>query len=197
MQEIVLASSNPGKLHEIQQILADCPIRIRAQNEFNLPVILETGLTFIENAILKARHASQHTNLPAVADDSGIVIDALHGEPGIYSARYAGERATDQDNVDKVLAKMQQVPPENRQAHFYCAMVYLCHANDPIPIIGLGIWHGSILFKPQGTNGFGYDPIFLVPTHNCSAAKLPAEIKNHLSHRGQALQQLQKSIFST
>jgi XTP/dITP diphosphohydrolase len=190
MQQIVLASNNNHKIREIGAILTTTNITLHPQNKFNIPEIAETGLTFVENAILKARNAAKHANLPALADDSGLVIDALNGEPGIYSARYAGINAGDQANVEKVLAKMQHIPEHNRSAHFYCVIVYLRNAFDPNPIIGQGTWNGNILHKPQGKNGFGYDPLFLVPNYNCSAAELPSTIKNQFSHRGQALKQL-------
>lgn len=188
--QIVLASDNPGKLREIKKLLANLPYKIIPQAEFSVPKFQETALTFVENAILKARHASEHTQLPTIGDDSGLEIDALNGEPGIYSARYAGSNATSQDNITKVLQKLQDVPKGKRRARFQCAIVCLKHAKDPSPIIAQGTWEGNILFQKQGENGFGYDPIFYVPSHNCSAAELPPDIKNKLSHRGQALKKL-------
>ena len=155
-----------------------------------VPDIEETGLTFVENAILKARNAAQHTGRPAIADDSGIEVDALNGAPGIYSARYAGIGASDQANLEKLLTELGDLPEEKRTARFQCLMVYMRHANDPTPLICQGSWEGRILFKPQGENGFGYDPVFYVPTHDCSSAELPADVKNSLSHRGQALSKL-------
>ena len=190
LKEIVLASSNPGKVREINQLLAELDLHVQPQGEFGVIDAEETGLTFVENAILKARNAAQHTGLPAIADDSGIEVDALQGAPGIYSARFAGEGASDQANLDKLLTELQGVPEEQRSARFQCLMVYMQHANDPTPLICQGTWEGSILFEAKGDNGFGYDPVFHVPTHNCSSAELPAEIKNSLSHRGQALRKL-------
>jgi XTP/dITP diphosphohydrolase len=163
---------------------------VRPQSEFGVVDAEETGLSFVENAILKARNAAQHTGLPAIADDSGIEVDALHGAPGIYSARFAGEGATDQANLDKLLAELDGLPEAQRSARFQCLMVFMEHANDPTPLICQGTWEGRILLAARGDNGFGYDPVFYVPTHNCSSAELPADVKNTLSHRGQALRKL-------
>ena len=160
------------------------------QTEFDVPEIEETGLTFVENAILKARNAAQHTGLPAIADDSGLEVDALNGAPGIYSARYAGEGASDEQNLTKLINTLAGVPEAERTARFQCLMVYMEHELDPTPIICQGSWEGRITEAPQGESGFGYDPVFFVPTHGCTAAELSAEEKNRLSHRGQALQQL-------
>ena len=190
MKEIILASSNPGKVREINQLLAGLDLHVQPQTDFGVPDIEETGLTFVENAILKARNAAQHTGRPAIADDSGIEVDALNGAPGIYSARYAGIGASDQANLEKLLAELGDLPEEKRTARFQCLMVYMRHANDPTPLICQGSWEGRILFKPQGENGFGYDPVFYVPSHDCSSAELPADVKNSLSHRGQALRKL-------
>ena len=190
MKEIILASSNPGKVREINQLLAGLDLHVQPQTDFGVPDIEETGLTFVENAILKARNAAQHTGLAAIADDSGIEVDALNGAPGIYSARYAGIGANDQANLEKLLTELGDLPEEKRTARFQCLMVYMRHANDPTPLICQGTWEGRILFKPQGENGFGYDPVFYVPTHDCSSAELPADVKNSLSHRGQALRKL-------
>ena len=190
MKHIVLASSNPGKVREINQLLAGLSIEVAPQSQFGVPDIEETGLSFIENALLKARNAAQHTGLPAIADDSGIEVDALNGAPGIYSARYAGVGASDQQNLDKLLEELKDVPQNLRSARFQCLMVYLRHAADPTPLICQGTWNGRILFEAQGINGFGYDPVFYVPTHDCSSAQLPPEVKNSLSHRGQALRKL-------
>lgn len=187
---VVLASSNKGKLRELQALLAGLDFAVAPQSEFDIPEAEETGLTFVENAILKARNAASHAALPAIADDSGIEVDALNGAPGIYSARYAGKSATDEQNLQKLLVDLRDVPEEKRTARFQALLVYMRHALDPTPIICQGTWEGRILFAPRGTNGFGYDPIFFVPTHNCSSAELPAEVKNQLSHRGQALRQL-------
>ena len=184
---VVLASGNLGKLREINQLLQGVAIEAVAQTEYDVHEVAETGLSFVENAIIKARHACQHTKLPAIADDSGLEVDYLDGAPGIYSARYAGPAASDVDNLHKLLDALQGVPDEARQARFQCLMVYMRHQNDPTPIICQGTWEGRILFEPKGSNGFGYDPVFYVPTQDCSAAQLDAEVKNRLSHRGQAL----------
>jgi XTP/dITP diphosphohydrolase len=190
MKDVVLASSNPGKVREINQVLADLDLQVRPQSEFGVVDAAETGLTFVENAILKARNAAQHTGLPAIADDSGLEVDALAGAPGIYSARFAGEHASDQANLEKLLVELEHVPAEDRTARFQCLMVFMRHAADPTPLICQGTWEGRILFSARGDNGFGYDPVFHVPTHDCSSAELPAATKNSLSHRGQALRRL-------
>lgn len=187
MSRIVLASNNPGKAREIGELLADLHIEVLPQSQFNVEEIEETGLTFVENAILKARNAAQHTGLPALADDSGLEVDALHGAPGIYSARYAGPAAGDNDNVQKLLRDLKALGAVTRAARFQCLMVYVRHALDPTPLICQGTWEGTIIDTPAGTNGFGYDPIFFVTSDNCTAAQLPPERKNTLSHRGQAL----------
>ena len=194
MKSIVLARSNPGKVREINQLLADLDLQVTPQSESGVPDAEETGLTFVENAILKARNAAQHTGRPAIADDSGIEVDALNGAPGIYSARYAGTGASDQANLEKLLANLNGIPEAQRSARFQCLMVYMRHAGDPTPLICQGTWEGRILFKPRGDNGFGYDPVFYVPTHDCSSAELAPEIKNSLSHRGQALQKLVSAL---
>lgn len=188
MHKIVLASSNPGKIREIQAILEKHPIV--PQSEFNVVDVEETGATFVENAILKARNAALHCKLPAIADDSGLVVDALGGAPGVISARYAGVGASDRDNLDKLLRELEGVPDELRTARFICVMVFMAHANDPCPVIAQGVWEGRILDHTIGENGFGYDPVFWVPEQNCASAELPAEVKNSLSHRGQALKAL-------
>ena len=190
MKQVVLASSNPGKVREIHQLLAELDLDVEPQSAFGVVDAEETGLTFVENAILKARNAALHTGLPAVADDSGIEVDALNGAPGIFSARYAGVGAGDQANLEKLVADLADVEEERRTARFQCLMVYLRHAHDPTPLICQGTWEGRILFAPRGENGFGYDPVFYVPTHDCSSAELPPGIKNALSHRGQALRKL-------
>jgi len=190
VKEIVLASSNPGKVREVNQLLAQLDLHVRPQGAYGVPDVEETGLTFVENAILKARNAAQHTGLPAIADDSGIEVDALNGAPGIYSARFAGAGAGDQANLEKLLAEMRDVPEAQRGARFQCLLVYLRHAGDPTPLICQGTWEGRILSAARGDNGFGYDPVFYVPTHDCSSAELSPEVKNSLSHRGQALRQL-------
>ncbi len=187
---IVLASGNAGKVKEINQLLSNQLIQVIAQSEFNVPEIEETGLTFVENAILKARNAAKHSGLPAIADDSGLEVDALNGAPGIHSARFAGPAATDQANNDKLLEQLKEVPEAQRSARFQCLLVYLRHPTDPTPLICQGTWEGRILFQPQGKNGFGYDPLFFVPDHHCSSAALQPEVKNQLSHRGRALREL-------
>lgn len=187
---IVLASSNAGKVKEINQLLSNQLIQVIPQSEFSVPEIEETGLTFVENAILKARNAARHSGLPAIADDSGLEVDALNGAPGIRSARFAGPAATDQANNDKLLEQLKEVPEARRSARFQCLLVYLRHPADPTPLICQGSWEGRILFQPQGENGFGYDPLFFVPDHHCSSAQLRPELKNQLSHRGRALREL-------
>ena len=190
MKNIVLASSNPGKVREINQLLAELDMHVVPQGDYGVTDAEETGLTFVENAILKARNAAAHTGLPAIADDSGIEVDALKGAPGIYSARYAGTGATDQENLQRLLEALRNVPETERTARFQCLMVYMRHGEDPTPLICQGTWEGRILLEPRGDNGFGYDPVFHVPTHNCSSAELEPEVKHSLSHRGQALRLL-------
>jgi XTP/dITP diphosphohydrolase len=192
--QIVLASNNVGKIREIQSLLPD--VEIIPQSEIVQTEAEETGLTFVENALLKARHAAQHCRLPVIADDSGLAVDALNGEPGIYSARFAGIGADDKDNNEKLLLELAGIPFEERTARFICVIVMLKHAADPVPLISQGVWEGKILLHPQGANGFGYDPLFWVPEHKCSSAELLPEVKNSLSHRGQALRQL-VSLFNT
>jgi XTP/dITP diphosphohydrolase len=192
MTRIVLASGNKGKLREFSAMFsehfANDNVELIPQTELNVSDADETGLSFVENAIIKARHACQVTGLPALADDSGIEIDALDGAPGIYSARYSGEG--DQANNAKVLENMKGIPEAQRTARFQCVLVYMRHAEDPTPQVFQGAWEGIILTEPSGTEGFGYDPIFYVPSEQCSAAELSRERKNKLSHRGQAIQQL-------
>ena len=187
MNNIVLASSNPGKVREINQLLVEPDMHVVPQGDYGVTDAEETGLTFVENAILKARNAAAHTGLPAIADDSGIEVDALNGAPGIYSARYAGTGASDQDNLQKLLDALRDIPEAERTARFQCLMVYMRHGEDPTPLICQGTWEGRILLEPRGDNGFGYDPVFHVPTHSCSSAELEPDVKNALSHRGQAL----------
>jgi XTP/dITP diphosphohydrolase len=187
---VVLASDNVGKLREINQLLASLEFAVVPQARFQVPAAAETGLTFVENALLKARNAAQHSGHAAIADDSGLEVDALGGAPGVRSARYAGIGASDAANLRKVLTELRDVPDEKRGARFQCVMVYVCTADDPTPIVAHGTWEGRLLFEPVGSNGFGYDPIFFVPGHGCSSAQLAPEIKNRLSHRGQALRQL-------
>lgn len=187
---VVLASNNAGKLREFNALLAGLDFEVAPQSRFNIPEAEETGLTFVENAILKARHAANLSRCPALADDSGLEVDALNGAPGIYSARYARPGASDAENLEKLLGMLNGVPEEKRAARFQCVLVYMRHALDPTPLICQGTWEGRILDAPRGTSGFGYDPVFFVPTHGCTSAELPPEIKNALSHRGQALQSL-------
>lgn len=193
-EKIVLASNNAGKVREINQLLADQQIQVVPQKEFAVGDIEETGLTFVENAILKARHAAKESGLAAIADDSGLEVDALKGAPGIYSARFAGTDCNDQDNNIRLLESLKEVPTEERGARFQCVMVYMRHADDPTPIICQGTWEGRILKEPSGDNGFGYDPLFFVPEHNCASAELSPEVKNQLSHRGQALRRLLSAL---
>lgn len=194
MKKIVLATGNLGKVREINELLAGFDFEILPQSLFKVPEAEETGLTFVENALIKARNAAQHAGLPAIADDSGLEVDALKGAPGIYSSRYAGSNATDKDNLEKLLADLGPLPEHLRSARFQCVMVYLRHAADPTPLICQGTWEGRVLFAPRGNNGFGYDPVFYAPSHDCSSAELPPEIKNRLSHRGQALAKLVKKL---
>ena len=187
-QQIVLASGNQGKIKEIQALLAGH--QVVTQSAFNVKEADETACTFVENALIKARNAALHCNLPTIADDSGLVVDALNGYPGVISARYAGVGATDQDNIKKLLLALEGVPEAQRTARFICVMVFMAHANDPCPIIAQGGCEGKILTKPVGSNGFGYDPVFCVPDHQCASAELSAEDKTAISHRGQALRSL-------
>ena len=196
-QRIVLASNNAGKVREFNQLLAGSGLEVIPQSEFQVEEIEETGLTFVENALLKARNAAQHTGLPAIADDSGLEVDALEAAPGIYSARYAGAGASDRQNLEKLLEALKDVDDENRSARFQCLMVYLHHPADPTPMIFQGTWEGRILRTPQGSNGFGYDPVFYVPEQQCSSAELESDLKNSLSHRGQALRQLISVLLRT
>lgn len=184
---LVLATGNAGKVREMNHILAPLACEVVPQTSLGVPGAEETGLTFVENAIIKARNAAQHSGLPALADDSGLAVDYLNGAPGIYSSRYAGNNASDTDNVDKLLANLRDVPDAQRTARFICVIVYMRSAEDPTPLICQGTWEGSILKAPGGQNGFGYDPVFLVPTHQCASAELPAAVKNQISHRAQAL----------
>ena len=190
MTDIVLASGNMGKVREFQSLVEQLPLNIIPQSQFDLEVAEESGLTFVENALIKARHAARHTGLAAIADDSGLVVPALDGAPGIYSSRYAGNTASDADNIDKLLATMQDLEGDKRQAFFVCVLVYLRHAKDPTPIICQGQWHGHILPQPQGNSGFGYDPVFYIDSLGKTAAELDKAEKNLLSHRGQAMRQL-------
>ena len=188
MKKIVLATGNKGKIKEIIHAFSSYSVTLFPQYELGIKEIPETGLSYADNAILKARNAANLTGLPAIGDDSGLEVEALNGEPGIYSARYAGDFATTQANINKLLLKMDGVI--QRKARFICTIVYLSNSEDMIPIICKGLWEGSILLKPRGSYGFSYDPIFFVPTHQCSAAELSLTEKNKISHRGKALSKL-------
>ncbi len=193
-RRIVLASSNAGKVREIRQVLADLEVEIVGQDAFGVGEVAETGLSFVENALIKARAAAQASGLPALADDSGLEVDALGGAPGIRSARYAGESADDAANNVKLLRALEGLPPERRGARFRCLLVLMRHAEDATPWIFQGTWEGSVLERARGANGFGYDPLFLVSGLECSAAELAPADKNRLSHRGQALQALRARL---
>lgn len=190
IKKLVLASANTGKLRELQALLVNLEIEVLAQGALGVPEAEETGASFAENALLKARHAARHTGLPALGDDSGLVVDALGGAPGVYSARYAGRRGDNAANIRKLLHALRDVPAERRGAHFHCAMTCVRTADDPAPLVCEATWEGRILQAPRGHAGFGYDPVFLVTGENCSAAELKPEEKNRLSHRGQALRKL-------
>ncbi|WP_081195045.1 RdgB/HAM1 family non-canonical purine NTP pyrophosphatase [Halomonas sp. BC1] len=187
---LVLASGNAGKLKEFNQLLAPLGLDVRAQAEFGVHDVEETGLTFVENALLKAREASRVSGLPALADDSGLEVDALQGAPGIYSARYAGEPKSDERNNQKLLAALADCAEGQRSGRYWCVLVYLRHAEDPVPVIVQRSWEGEILAHPRGDGGFGYDPLFWLPDQGMSVAELAAESKNRLSHRGRALHDL-------
>lgn len=203
MNKIVIATGNQGKIKEFNNLLSVWNIEAISQSAFDVPEADETGLSFVENAIIKARNACKYSGLPAIADDSGLSVDALNGEPGIYSARYssdiAGDAADDSTNNSKLLEKLADVPEDKRQARFICALVFMRHELDPVPIIAVGEWQGKILQSPRGNNGFGYDPLFYVEEKNCASAELPPEVKNKISHRGKAtallLEQLQNSGY--
>ena len=195
MSKIVLATGNQGKVKELAHLLKDQSFEIVPQSDFNVPEVPETGTTFVENAIIKARHAAKITGLPAIADDSGLEVDALQGAPGVYSARYAADivpnnNPSDDDNTNKLLEALIDTPDEQRNARFHCVLVYMKHEHDPTPIICHGVWQGSISREKQGEQGFGYDPIFWQADLQMSSAQLPRDLKNKLSHRGQALVQL-------
>jgi len=192
--EIVLATGNKGKVKEIQQVLSNAEIVVRPQSDFDVPEAEETGLSFIENAIIKARNACKHTGLPAIADDSGIEVDFLNGQPGIYSSRYAGVEAESADNNAKLLQALKGVEATQRSARFQCVIVYLKHEFDPTPQIFQGTWEGAIAESKSGKQGFGYDPLFIVSDHDCTAAELEPDTKNRISHRGQALLKLMNSL---
>lgn len=192
--KLVLASSNPGKLQELRELLAGDGIELLAQSDLGVGDADETGGTFVENALLKARHATRITGLPALADDSGICVDALKGAPGLYSARYAGEHGNASRNIDKLLDVLRDTPDDRRTAHFYCVLVLLRHAEDPQPLIVEGQWNGRILHQRRGSGGHGYDPVFFDPLYGQSAAEMEPDLKNRLSHRGQALTLLKSRL---
>jgi len=191
--KLVLASSNAGKLAELRDLLGD-RFELHAQSAFAVDDAEEAGLSFIENAILKARHAARLTGLPALGDDSGLCVDALDGAPGLYSARYAGGHGDSEANIDKLLGALDGVPDERRDARFVCVLALVRHADDPMPLVAEGVWEGRILHARKGANGFGYDPVFFSPAHGCGAAELPAATKNRDSHRGIALAKLRQRL---
>jgi len=193
---IVLASGNQGKLREFRELLMHRDIRVVAQSDFNVPEPEETGLSFVENAILKARHAAKITGLPAIADDSGLEVDYLKGAPGIYSSRFAGPGADDAANNRKLLDLLSGIPAAQRGARFQCLLVFMRHHEDPTPLICQGSWEGTLATAPAGEQGFGYDPLFFVREHNCTSAQLPREEKNRLSHRAQAMRLLLEKLIS-
>ena len=195
MKQLVLASGNPGKLRELAAILNDLDYRLSPQAEFDIEEVPETGTTFVENAIIKARHAALHSSLPALADDSGIEVDALDGAPGVYSARFSGPGANDASNNALLIEKLRDLPAESRTARYRAVIVLMRHAADPSPLIAEGSWEGIIQLQPSGTGGFGYDPYFYLPELRCSSAELSAEEKNRISHRGKALQQLKQRLL--
>lgn len=194
--KIVLASGNAGKVREIKALLSDLPIELISQKELNISDVAETGTTFIENALIKARHAAQVSGLPAIADDSGLSIDALDGAPGIFSSRYAGKNTTDLDRINKILKELENVPDNQRTAQFHCAIAMVKSADDPSPMVCEGIWSGTILHNSQGKKGFGYDPIFFVAEKNCSAAELDPTLKNQISHRGRAMNEFRTLLIT-
>lgn len=194
MQKVVLATGNAGKVRELADLLEGFGLNVVAQTALGVHSAEETGLTFIENAILKARHAAQVTGLPAIADDSGLAVDALGGAPGIYSARYAGVDASDRQNLEKLLVALKDVPDDKRQARFHCVLVYMRHADDPTPLVCHGSWAGEITHAPAGEGGFGYDPIFYVPSEGKTAAEMSRDEKRAQSHRGQALKLLMEAM---
>jgi len=196
-RQLVLATNNPGKVRELSELLAGAGLGVRGQTELGVPEVAETGTTFVENAIIKARNAARHAQLPAIADDSGIEVDALLGEPGVYSARFAGPEATDAQNNAKLVAMLREVPPVQRTARYRAVIVYMRHARDPAPVIAEGTWEGVIQLEPEGENGFGYDPHFYLPALGCTSAELDPAVKNALSHRGQALRSLIEKLQET
>jgi XTP/dITP diphosphohydrolase len=194
MSKLVLATSNRGKLAELQPMLADAGFSLVTQGELGVGDAIEDGRTFIENALIKARHACVATGLPALGDDSGLVVDALGGAPGLYSARYAGEHGNAGANIAKLLHEMRDLQGNQRRAFFYCVIVLLRHADDPRPLVAEGVWHGHVLPAPDGDGGFGYDPVFFDPRHGASAARIDPALKNRISHRGLALARLREQL---
>jgi XTP/dITP diphosphohydrolase len=194
MMRLVVATGNAGKLVELRELLTGLPFDLVTQSELGIAEVAETGLSFVENALIKARHASAASGLPALADDSGLLVDALHGAPGLHTARFAGPQTTAADNITKLLDELHDVPEASRGAHFHCVLALLRHADDPAPLIASGSWHGRILTAPRGMGGFGYDPVFFDTVHDLSAAEMPAELKNRISHRGRALSALRAEI---
>ncbi|QJR81718.1 RdgB/HAM1 family non-canonical purine NTP pyrophosphatase [Alteromonas pelagimontana] len=194
-QKIVLATGNSGKVKEFTQLFQAMNVTIVPQKELGVTDVPETGTTFIENAIIKARHAARLTGLPAIADDSGLVVNALGGAPGIYSARFAGEQATDSDNIQLLLSRLQD--EADRRAHFICTLAFMRHGDDPVPLISEGHWHGVITHELDGAGGFGYDPVFYIPTQERTAAQLDRQVKNQLSHRGKAMSFLLENMRQT
>lgn len=190
MKKVLIASNNLGKIREIAAILAELDIVVVGQKELGIPEVEETGVTFIENALIKARHASVHSGLPALADDSGLEVDVLGGRPGVYSARFAGTSATDAENNRHLMGLLKDRGSEALTARFRCVMVYLRHPEDPSPVVGQGVWEGEIILEPRGQGGFGYDPYFWVPQAGCTVAEMGETEKNRMSHRGAALRAL-------
>lgn len=192
--KIILASNNAGKIREFSELLNPFDIELITQSQLGIKDVEETGLTFVENALIKARHAARESGLPALADDSGLAVAALSGEPGIYSARYAGDNASASENIEKLLTQLKKHPEKKRDAAFHCVLIFMTHAKDPIPLICDGIWSGIIIDDPKGQGGFGYDPVFYIPSEKKTAAELPSHVKNKISHRGRALQLLLKKL---
>ncbi len=194
MSTIVLATGNLHKVAELQALLAPQGFQVKPQSDFSVSSVAETGTTFVENAIIKARHAARETGLPTIADDSGLVVEALNGRPGIYSARFAGTQANDHDNVQKLLAELGDLPLAQRSARYWCILAFMRHVNDAMPVLCCGQWQGLIANTPAGTGGFGYDPVFFLPEQQCTVAQLPAGVKQKISHRAMALKQLLSNL---
>jgi XTP/dITP diphosphohydrolase len=194
VKRLVLASGNAGKVAELRELLGDSGFALHAQSEFGVADVEETASTFVENALLKARHAARATGLPALGDDSGLCVDALHGAPGLYSARYGGVHGDAARNIARLLEQMRDIPGQARGARFYCVLVLLRGVDDPQPLIAEGSWEGRILERPRGERGFGYDPVFFDPDNACSAAELDPVVKNVISHRGRALAALKQRL---